>query len=274
MAASEGITRACGRANHRGVKLATWNVNSIRARQERALSWLRDRAPDVVCLQETKVPDDAFPAEICRDLGYEAVFHGQRGYNGVAILSRLPISDGACGLDDGEDDSQARLVAATVRGIRVISVYVPNGQAVGSEKYAYKLAWLERLRRYLERCCSPDQPVVLAGDFNVAPDDRDVHDPAIWEGKIMCSDAERAGLEKVCEWGLRDTFRLHEEGAGFFSWWDYRMLGFPKNRGLRIDHIYATEPLLRACTSAHIDREERKGKLPSDHAPVFAEFSL
>ncbi len=256
------------------MKCATWNVNSIRARKERALAWLRDREPDVVCLQETKVPDEAFPADECRELGYEPVFHGQRAYNGVAILSRLPISDEVGGLGDEDDDSQARIIAATTGGIRVISVYVPNGQAVGSEKFAYKLAWLERLRRYLERCCEPTQPVLLAGDFNIAPDARDVHDPAAWEGKIMCSDEERSRLEAICAWGLRDTFRLHEDGGGFFSWWDYRMLGFPKNRGLRIDHIYATEPLAKACTAAYIDREERKGKGPSDHAPVLAEFDL
>ena len=256
------------------MKIATWNVNSIRARKERALDWLRDREPDVVCLQETKVPDDTFPIEACGELGYRAAFHGQAGYNGVAILSRWPLADEQAGLGDGEDDAQARVVAATVRGVRVISVYVPNGQAVGTDKYAYKLAWLERLRRYLERCCDPAEPVVLAGDFNVAPDDRDVHDPLAWKGRILCSDAERRALAGVRDWGLQDSFRLHEEGGGYYSWWDYRMLGFPKNRGLRIDHIYVTAPLAAACTRAYIDREARKGKGASDHAPVFAELAL
>ena len=256
------------------IKIATWNVNSIRARKERMLAWLDDRQPDVACLQETKVTDDAFPEQVIRDLGYEVVFHGQGGYNGVAILSRLPLEHPARGLDDGDDDAQARLVAATVKGVRVISVYVPNGRAPGTDKYDYKLAWLSRLRRYLEARFDPDDPVVVAGDFNVAPDDRDVYDPAKWEGKILCSEPERRGLSDVSDWGLVDSFRLHQEGGGYYSWWDYRMLSFPKNRGLRIDHVYVTRPLARACTGAYIDREARKGKGPSDHAPVFAELDL
>lgn len=256
------------------LKIATWNVNSIRARKERALAWLRACEPDIVCLQETKVTDDAFPAEACRELGYESVHHGQGGYNGVAILSRVPLREPSTGFDDGEEDEQARLVAATAGETRVISAYVPNGKEVGSEKYEYKLAWLSRLRRYLEARFSPTDRLVLAGDFNVAPDDRDVYDPVKWEGKLLCSEPERRVLADLVGWGLSDTFRLHEEGGGHFSWWDYRMLAFPKNRGLRIDHIYVTSPLAAACSASSIDREARKGKGPSDHAPVLAELDF
>jgi len=250
------------------MKIATWNVNSIRARKERAWAWLDQHSPEVVCLQETKVVDDAFPLEELREHGYEAVIHGQKTYNGVAILSRLPLADEAKGFGDDVADEQARLIAATVAGIRVISAYVPNGKEVGHEKYEYKLAWLERLHSYLERNCDPSQPVVLCGDFNVAPDDRDVWDPALWAGGILCSDAERAALQKIVDWGLTDAFRQHHQEGGLYSWWDYRQLGFPKGRGLRIDFAFISQPLIDRCTEAVIDREARKGKQPSDHAPV------
>ncbi len=255
------------------MKIATWNVNSIRARLERVLAWLEQHAPDVLCVQETKVVDDAFPLAEIEASGYRAVIHGQKTYNGVAILSRLPVAGEVRGFDDGEPDEQARLVAATVAGVRVISAYVPNGKEVGHEKYAYKLAWLERLHGYLERTCDPESPVVLCGDFNVAPDERDIWDPAAWEGKILCSDAERAALQRVIDWGLTDAFRLHHQEGGLYSWWDYRQLAFPKGRGLRIDFAFISRPLVERCTEAIIDRDARKGKQPSDHAPVVITLS-
>jgi len=250
------------------MKIATWNVNSIRARQERVFAWLDEHAPEVLCLQETKVVDEAFPFAELEEHGYRAVAHGQKTYNGVAILSRLPVADEARGMGDEVPDDQARLVAATVAGVRVISAYVPNGKEVGHDKYVYKLAWLERLISYLDRTCAPSSPVVLCGDFNVAPDDRDVWDPAAWEGQILCSDAERSALQKVVDWGFTDAFRLHHEERGLYSWWDYRQLAFPKGRGMRIDFAFITKPLVERCTDAVIDREARKGKQPSDHAPV------
>ncbi len=249
------------------MKLATWNVNSIRARLSRLLSFLETRAPDVVCLQETKVEDPEFPSIEIRAAGYEAVTFGQRTYNGVAILSRTALGAPTYGMEDGVDDPQARLVAATIEGIRVASVYVPNGQAPGTEKFAYKLQWLDRLARWLQRG-SPEQPLVLCGDFNVAPEDLDVHDPAAWEGQVLCHPDERAAFRRLMEWGLVDLFRKHHDEGGRFSWWDYRMLGFQKNRGLRIDHVLATGSVAARCSAAEIDREMRKGKNPSDHAPV------
>jgi exodeoxyribonuclease-3 len=254
------------------MKVASWNVNSIRAREARVAAWLRSRAPDVVCLQELKTEEKDFPRSLFTDAGYEVAANCQRTYNGVAIASRAPLSEVALGLSDGAEDPQARLVAATVAGVRVVSVYVPNGQAVGSEKYAYKLAWLARLRAYLDRHCDPRQPLLVCGDFNVAPEPRDVHDPAAWAGETLFHVDSRAALERVRAFGLYDTFRLRNQQGGVYSWWDYRMLGFPKNQGLRIDHILATRSLSERCQAVSIDREERKGEGPSDHAPVLAEF--
>jgi exodeoxyribonuclease-3 len=252
--------------------LASWNVNSVRARKERLLRWLEAHRPDVLCLQEIKVTAEEFPMEAVRALGYHAALHGQKSYNGVAILARAEPQEVRSGFEDGGDDSQSRLIAATVDGVRVVSVYAPNGHAVGSEKWTYKLAWLERLRLWLER--QPrDRPLALLGDFNVAPEPRDVHDPHLWETTVLFHPEARAALQRLVQAGLYDTFRQHHQDAGRFSWWDYRMLGFPKNRGLRIDLILATAPLLLRCTGAGIDRDERKGTLPSDHAPVFAEFA-
>lgn len=253
--------------------VATWNVNSIRARHDRLLSWLDRRRPDVVCLQELKVEEARYPFEELRALGYESAVSAQKTYNGVAILSRHPLDAVVCGLGDGVEDPQARLVAATVQGVRVVSAYVPNGQVVGSEKWLYKLAWLERLRGWLDRHARPDQPLVLAGDFNVAPTPLDVHDPAAWEGEVLFHPLARAALERVTGFGLVDTFRrMHPDKPGVYTWWDYRLLGFPKNRGLRIDHIFATPPLAERCSGSLIDREERKGTTPSDHAPVLTTF--
>jgi exodeoxyribonuclease-3 len=248
------------------VILASWNVNSVRARKERLLRWLDTKKPDVLCLQEIKVTEEEFPLEEVRSLGYHAALHGQKAYNGVAILSRTEPALLETGFDE-----QARLLAATIGGVRVVSVYAPNGHAVGSDKWVYKLAWLERLRQFVER--QPlDLPMALCGDFNVAPEPKDVHDPHLWESTVLFHPEARAALARVVGPGLYDTFRKHHAEAGRYSWWDYRMLGFPKNRGLRIDLILATAPLLLRCTGAGIDRDERKGTLPSDHAPVFAEF--
>jgi exodeoxyribonuclease III len=254
------------------VKLASWNVNSIRVRRERLLRWLEAHRPDVMCLQELKVTEAQFPMDALRAAGYDVAVFGQKGYNGVAILSRtgLGLEDVRLGLDDGVEDTTARLLSARVGGLRVISVYVPNGQVVGSEKYAYKLAWLRRLRAYLERHHRNSEPLVLCGDFNVAPEPRDVQFPKQWEGSALFHPDVRAALREVTAWGLADTFRLHHQEGGFYSWWDYRMLSFPKNDGLRLDLVLATEPAARTCTEASIQRDERKGKLASDHVPVLA----
>jgi exodeoxyribonuclease-3 len=256
------------------MKIATWNVNSIRARLDRVAAWLDQHRPDVLCMQETKVEDEEFPEEPFQLAGYRLAIHGQRTYNGVAIAARSALGDIVRGIDDGGTfDAEARAITATVAGIRVISAYVPNGKAVGDDKYRFKLAWLARLRRYLDDRCDPSQPLVLCGDFNIAPDDRDVHDPVAWQGKNLCSQPERDALAALRAWGLRDAFReLHPE-PGFFSWWDYRMLGFQKNRGLRIDYHLVSDPVMTRVCGVAIDREARKGKQPSDHAPVVMTLS-
>jgi len=252
------------------VKLVTWNVNSIRQRLERLLALLDRHAPDIVCLQETKVVDADFPAEALRAAGYASAFVGQKSYNGVAILSKTEPGEVACGFRDGGDDLQSRLLAATIANVRVICAYVPNGQAVASEKFAYKLEWLERLHALLEREADPARPLALVGDFNVAPTDADVHDPEAWRGQVLCSEPERAALRRLLEWGLVDAFRARYPDRVAFTWWDYRELGFPKNRGLRIDHVLLTTPLVEKLEDVVIDRDERKGKGASDHAPVLA----
>ncbi len=253
-------------------KVATWNVNSVKARLERLLNFLERAKPDVVCLQELKCIEEQFPFEPLKAAGYSVAAFGQKSYNGVALLSRHPITDVVRGFGDGDEDVAARFVGGTIKGIRIFSAYIPNGQAVGSEKYEYKLKWLKRLSQYLATHADKTKPLLLMGDFNVAPEDRDVHDPKAWEGMILFSEPEKAALRKVCEFGLQDTFRRHHPEPGLYSWWDYRMLSFPKNKGLRIDFILATQPAMEVCTAASIDREERKGQTPSDHAPVIAEF--
>jgi len=254
------------------MKIATWNVNSIRARQERLLAWLDRARPDVLCLQELKVVDEAFPAEELLEAGYHCAVHGQKTYNGVAILSRKKPSDIRRGIDDEGDDPQARLISARIADIIVISAYVPNGQEVGSEKYAYKLDWLERLTGHLRKNFSPEDRVLLCGDFNVALDDKDVARPADWSDSVLCDETTRAAVGRIADWGLVDVFREFHPDGGQYSWWDYRMLGFQKNNGLRIDHIFASRPMAQLCSEAEIDRQERKGKKPSDHAPVVAVF--
>lgn len=255
------------------MKIVSWNINSLRKREERLLTWLAQTQPDIVCLQETKCTDEQFPAEALRRAGYYAAFHGQKSYNGVAILSKTEAGDVRAALCDEEEDPQARVIAAWIGDVRVFSVYAPNGQAVGSPAYEYKLKWYARLRACLQEHERLDRDLVVCGDFNVAPRDEDVHDPALWEGAIMCSDGERAAFQRLCEVGLVDTFRTHHPETGLFTWWDYRMLSFPKNRGLRIDGVLASKSLATRSTGAGIDREMRKGKEPSDHAPIWTEFT-
>ncbi len=254
------------------MKIATWNVNSVKARRERLLAFLARHAPDVVCLQELKTEEKGFPFEEVRAAGYFAAVLGQKTYNGVAVLSREEPADVSTGFGDGGDESQARLVAATVGGLRIASAYIPNGKEVGSEKWPYKLEWLARLAAWVERQAD-GPPLVLCGDFNVAPEERDVASPAAWADSVLCHPEVRSAWERILSAGLVDSFRLHHAEGGLYSWWDYRMLAFPKNEGLRIDHVLLAPALVPRCTGAFIDRDERKGKLPSDHAPVFAELS-
>jgi exodeoxyribonuclease-3 len=256
------------------MRLVTWNVNSLNMRLPRLLAWLAANGPDVVCLQETKTEDAKFPREVLHEAGYEAHFAGQRTYNGVAILVRKPLTATAIvrGIP-GYEDSQQRVIAATVAGLRVISVYVPNGQAVGSEKYVYKLGWCAAAARYFAAEIAKHPLLAVLGDFNVAPDDRDVHDPVLWKDQVLCSEPERAAFRAFLACGLQDSFRLFDQPPQTFSWWDYRQLGFPKNHGLRIDHVLLSAPLAARCTASTIDRNARKGEKPSDHAPAIAEIA-
>jgi exodeoxyribonuclease-3 len=251
------------------MKLAAWNVNSLKVRLPQLLEWLETQQPDVVCLQETKLEDHNFPHAEIEAAGYQVAFSGQKTYNGVALLARETPQDIVCG-NPHFPDPQKRLIAATVNGIRVICAYIPNGQALDSDKYVYKLAWLDALQIWLGEELAANPQLALAGDFNIAPEDRDVHNPAAWAGQILCSAPERNAFQHMLDLGLKDSFRLFEQPEKSFSWWDYRMLGFQKNQGLRIDHILLSRPLATRCTAAGIDREMRKRERPSDHAPVFA----
>lgn len=254
------------------MKIATWNVNSVRARLDRLLAWLRKTEPDIVCLQELKSREEAFPRDAIRAAGYHAAVFGQPTYNGVGILSRIEPSSVLRSMDDGVDDPQARFLAAQVGNIWVLSAYVPNGRIVGSEHYTFKLDWLRRLRAFLQRHFTPETPLVLCGDFNVARDERDVANPTAWEPSVLYHPTSRAALEELLDWGLMDVLREQHPEDALYSWWDYRNLAFPKNDGLRLDYIFATRPLTGRCTAAGVDRQERKGEKPSDHAPAVAEF--
>ncbi len=249
--------------------LAAWNVNSLNVRLPRLLAWLAANSPDVACLQETKLEDHKFPVAELAAAGYAAHFAGQKTYNGVAILVRagLPAADIAVGIP-GYADEQKRVIAATVAGIRIVDCYVPNGQSVDSDKYRYKLDWCSAMTGYLRDQTARHANVAVMGDFNVAPEDRDVHDPALWAGQVLCSEPERAAFRGFLATGLQDSFRLFDQPPATFSWWDYRQLAFPKNRGLRIDHVLLSAPLAARCVASRIDRNERKGEKPSDHAPV------
>jgi len=255
------------------VKIATWNVNSLRVRLPHVVDWLRQQKPDVLALQETKTKDEDFPVAAFSELGYQVSFSGQPTYNGVALISRLPIENVATDID-GFDDPQRRVLAATIAGVRIYNLYVPNGQSVDSDKYQYKLSWLQALQAQVASDLTRYPNAVLLGDFNIAPEDRDVHDPVAWEGKVLCSDAEREALGRLLELGLVDVFRSFDQEEQSFSWWDYRAAAFRRNMGLRIDLILASEPLSERCTSCRIDAEPRRLERPSDHTPVFAEFAL
>lgn len=253
-------------------KIATWNVNSLKVRLPQVLDWLAREQPDVLALQETKLQDADFPAADIEAAGYHVAYAGQKTYNGVAVLSREPGSARVTDLP-GLDDPQRRVLGLSVGALRVLDLYVPNGQEVGSEKYAYKLGWLAALADYVAAQLAEHPQLVVLGDFNIAPDDRDVHDPEAWRDKILCSEAERAALRRLLDLGLSDTFRLFEQEPKSFSWWDYRGMGFRRNLGLRIDLILASAPLAARCRTCRVDKAPRKLERPSDHAPVVAEFA-
>jgi exodeoxyribonuclease-3 len=252
--------------------IATWNVNSVRTRLAHVFTFLHEHYPDVLCLQELKVEEKSFPFEAFARRGYHVAAHCQKTYNGVAIVSPYPIGEVDAGFGPKSDDTEARLIAATVRGVRVASAYVPNGQEVGSDKYRYKLNWMANLSDYLSARADPKRPVALCGDFNVAMDDRDVHDPKAWAGRVLFSEPEREAAARWQGWGLMDCFRRHHEEDGRFSWWDYRQGAFARNLGLRIDHVWATRPLWERCRACEIVKEPRAWDKPSDHAPVVAIF--
>jgi exodeoxyribonuclease III len=257
------------------MRIATWNVNSIRARLPRLLPWLAESRPEVVCLQETKCVDDVFPREEIEDLGYNILTYGQKTYNGVAILSRSGLSDELRGFPDDAPDADRRVLGATVGGVMVLNLYVVNGKEVGSDKYAYKLDWLERLREFIDghyrsKTGRLAGKLVVTGDYNITFDDRDVHDPTAWRDKILCSEPERDALASIMGLGLRDAFRKFESEGSHFTWWDFRSRGFSGNRGLRIDHFLMSDEAYDACSAVKIDLDARAGEKPSDHAPVIA----
>jgi exodeoxyribonuclease-3 len=254
------------------MKAITWNVNSITVRLPRLLAMLARHQPDVVCLQELKAPAEKLPFDALRDAGYHMLAHGQKAYNGVAILARTPLKATAINFGAGNDDPQARMLAADVQGIQVICVYVPNGAAMGTDKCAYKLAWLQRLRHYLQHDVDATRPILVCGDFNVAPRAEDIAQPDRWQDSVLFHPQMRAALADITACGLIDVFATHHPAGGVYSWWDYRNLGFVKNNGLRIDLILATPGLAQRSVDAEVDRDERKGERPSDHAPVIATF--
>ena len=254
------------------MKLASWNVNSLNVRLPHVERWCAEAQPDVLALQETKMEDAKFPVAALQAAGYEAVFSGQKTYNGVAILARQPITDVVHGVA-GFEDPQRRILSATVGDVRVVNLYVVNGQAVGSEKFAYKLHWLEQVTAFLAEEIRRHPRLIVMGDFNIAPDDRDIHDPAAWEGKILCSEPERDALKRLFDLGLFDSFRAFNDEPGHYSWWDYRQAAFRRDMGLRIDLVLASEALRAECSAASIDREPRTWERASDHTPVVLELN-
>lgn len=255
------------------MKISTWNVNSLRVRMPHLLEWLATEQPDLVGLQELKCLDEQVPREQIEQAGYSIVSNGQKTYNGVAILSRHPISEVSRDIP-GLEDEQKRVIAATINGVRVVNVYVVNGQDIGTEKYAYKLRWLEALTAYLKTQQAAYPQLAVTGDFNIAPAGEDTHDPAVWEGKILCSEPERNAFRGLLALGLQDSFRLFPQAPQSFTWWDYRQAGFRRNLGLRIDHVLASAPLAGRCRSCVIDLAPRRLERPSDHAPLIADFQL
>ena len=254
------------------MKLATWNVNSLKIRLGHLIDWLHTAQPDVVCLQELKLEDAKFPRDELAAVGYAAAFSGQKTYNGVAILARSPLEDVQTGIP-GFVHEHKRVIAATVGGVRIVCLYAPNGQAIGSDKYEYKLQWYTALREWLRDELARHPQLAVLGDLNIAPEDRDVHDPKAWEGQIHVSEPERAAFRALLELGLKDSFRLFEQAEKSFSWWDYRMLGFRRNAGLRIDFVLLSPALVSRCTACSIDKAPRKLERPSDHTPVIVELS-
>ncbi|MGY6554074.1 MAG: exodeoxyribonuclease III [Wenzhouxiangella sp.] len=255
------------------MKIASWNVNSLKVRLPHVLDWLDHQRPDVLGLQETKLTDDNFPIEAFRELGYQVSFSGQPTYNGVALISTAAQADPVSAIPDFEDE-QKRVIAATINDVRVINLYVVNGQEVGSDKFDYKLKWLEAVTRWVEAELENHDKLVVMGDFNIAPDDRDVYDPEAWYEKILCSTPEREALGRLLNLGLHDTFRLFDQAEGVYSWWDYRAAMFRRGLGLRIDLVLCSDALKDACTTSYVDKEPRRLERPSDHAPAVAEFSL
>lgn len=258
------------------MQLATWNVNSLKVRLPQVLQWLAVHPVDVLCLQELKMTDDKFPQAEIAAAGYQSLFVGQKTYNGVALLVKegCPIDlDSILRNNPHFPDEQKRLIAATINGIRIVCGYFPNGQAVGSDKFSYKLAWLDALCTWVQQELAEHRQFALLGDFNIAPDDRDVHDPAAWEGQVHVSPEERNRLKNLQALGLHDAFRAHHEAGGLYSWWDYRMAAYRRNMGLRIDHIYLSQALLQRCSACEIDKMPRGWEQPSDHTPVIATLS-
>ncbi len=252
--------------------LATWNVNSLKVRLSQVIEWLDVNQPDFLCLQEIKLQDENFPLSEIEAAGYQSVFAGQKTYNGVAILSKQAGIEIVTAIPEF-DDVQKRVIAGTYDDVRVICVYVPNGDTVGSEKYEYKLRWLPALNKWLQKELVSYPKLALLGDFNIAPDDRDVYDPEIWEGKVLCSQPERDAFEQLLNLGFSDSFRLFDQPEKSYTWWDYRMMAFRRNRGMRIDHILLSNGLTKICTSCQVDKTTRKLERPSDHAPVWVELS-
>lgn len=256
------------------LKVATWNVNSLNVRLPHVLAWCADAQPDILGLQETKLVDEKFPLEALQEAGYHAIYSGQPTYNGVALLSRSGPGTDVITDIPGLDDPQRRIIAATFGDVRVIDLYVVNGKEVGSDKYDYKLHWLEQVTAWIEAELKQHERLIVMGDFNIAPEDRDVHDPEAWAGDILVSEPERKALQRICGLGLTDTFRQFEQEEKSFSWWDYRRVAFRRNAGLRIDLVLASKALSDVCSAAWIDKEPRRQERPSDHTPVVAEFDL
>jgi exodeoxyribonuclease-3 len=255
------------------MKLATWNVNSLKVRLPHVLDWLRQNTPDALCLQELKLEDAKFPKAEIESAGYHSAFLGQKTYNGVAILSRRPAGNVTFGMA-GFEDEQRRVISAEIGGVRIVCAYVPNGQSLDSDKYQYKLRWLAAFERFLGQELSSHPNMAVLGDYNIAPEDCDVHDPKAWEGQVLVSEAERSAYRRMVALGLKDSFRLFQQPEKSFTWWDYRMNGFKRNLGLRIDHILLSPALAAKCMACSIDLEPRRLERPSDHAPVYAEIDL
>ena len=254
-------------------KLASWNVNSLKVRLDQVFAWLDNTQTDVLALQETKLTDENFPCQPFIDNGFHIIYSGQKTYNGVAVISRHPLTDMITDIPDLVDP-QRRILAVTVAGIRLLNLYVPNGATVDSDKYHYKLAWLEKVQLFIQQQLTLYPKLAVVGDFNIAPEDRDVHDPKEWQGCVLVSVREREALAKLMQLGLFDSFRLFQQEENLFSWWDYRAAGFRRNRGLRIDHILLSKELADSCRSSVIDIQPRKDERPSDHAPVFVELDI